>query len=197
MLVFIAWCYTKGATLGITRIRTYMLIQTNLPECTLRSWKQEDKASLVYNANNRHVWRNLTDVFPHPYTEADAEFWITFANKALPSIHLAIALDGTAAGGIGIIAGEGIARHTGQFGYWLGEAHWGKGIATAAARAMAAHALSDSLFERLEAPVFAWNSSSMRVLEKAGFIREGVMKRSVFKDGQFTDSVMYALIKNA
>jgi len=173
-----------------------MLIHTNLSDCTLRSWIKEDKPSLVRNADNRHVWRNLTDLFPHPYTEADADFWITIANQAAPSIHLAIDIDGTAVGGIGIIAGEGIARHTGQFGYWLGEAHWGKGIATTAARAMAAYAFSNSLFERLEAPVFAWNPSSMRVLEKVGFIREGVMKRSVFKDGQFTDSVMYALIKN-
>ena len=173
-----------------------MLIQTNLPHCTLRSWKMEDKAALIYNANNRHIWRNLTDVFPHPYTEADAEFWITFANNAAPSIHLAIALDGTAIGGIGIIAGEGITRHTGKFGYWLGETHWGKGIATAAARSMAAHAFSGSLFERLEAQVLAWNPSSMRVLEKVGFIREGVMRRSIFKDGQFTDSVLYALIIN-
>ena len=172
-----------------------MLILTNFPECTLRSWRKEDKASLVHHANNRKVWRNLTDAFPHPYTEADAEFWIPFANQATPSMHLAIALDGMAVGGIGIIAGEGIDRHTGQFGYWLGEAHWGKGIATAAARAMAAHAFSGSLFERLEGPVFEWNPASMRVLEKVGFVREGVMKRSVFKDGQFTDSVMYALIK--
>ena len=105
-----------------------MLIHTNIPECTLRSWKEEG--------------------------EADAEFWITFPNQAAPSIHLAIAIDGTAAGGIGIIAGEGIARHTGQFGYWLGEKHSGKGIATAAAHAMATHAFSGSVFERLEAPVF-------------------------------------------
>lgn len=174
-----------------------MHINTNISGCSLRKWEKEDKPALVRNANNRKVWRNLTDAFPYPYTEADADFWIAIANQATPSIHFAIDLEGAAVGGIGIIAGEGIARHTGQFGYWLGETYWGKGIATAAARAMVAHAFSGSIFQRLEAPVFAWNPASMRVLEKAGFIREGVTKRSVFKDDQFTDSAIYALTSNA
>ncbi|NBS98102.1 MAG: N-acetyltransferase [Betaproteobacteria bacterium] len=174
-----------------------MLIRTDLPGCCLRPWKQEDKAALVRNANNRKVWRNLTEMFPHPYTEADAEHWLSIANELSPSIHLAIEVEGSAVGGVGVIAGEGIARHTGQFGYWLGEAHWGKGIATAAARAMAAHAFTGPQFMRLEAPVFEWNPPSMRVLEKVGFVREGILKRSVFKDGQLIDSVMYAHTRDA
>jgi len=173
-----------------------MLIRTNLAGCCLRPWTHEDKSALVRNANNRKVWRNLTETFPHPYTPEDAEYWLSIANQAEPSIHLAIELDGMAVGGIGVISGEGIGRHTGQFGYWLGEAYWGKGIATAAARAMAAHAFTGSHFMRLEAPVFEWNPPSMRVLEKAGFIREGVLKRSVFKDAQLIDSVMYACTRD-
>lgn len=174
-----------------------MNIPTLHPGCCLRSWTTDDKSALLLNANNRKVWRNLTDTFPHPYTDADADFWIGFANQAAPSLHLAIEVDGMAAGGVGIIAGQGIARHTGLLGYWLGETYWGKGIASAAAGAMCDHAFSGSLFERLEAQVFAWNPASMRVLEKLGFVREGVHRRSVFKDGQFTDGVMYARIKAA
>jgi len=174
-----------------------MLIRTDLPNCNLRPWKSEDKAALVRNGNSRSVWRNLTDLFPHPYTEADADYWLSFANQALPSIHYAIEFEGEAAGGIGVIAGEGTGRHTGQFGYWLGERFWGKGIATASGRAMVAHAFSGSQFARLEAPVFEWNPASMRVLEKVGFVREGVMKRSVYKDGQLIDSVMYAHVRDA
>lgn len=173
-----------------------MLIPTSLANCSLRPWKPDDKADLVRHANNRKVWRNLTHLFPHPYTDADADQWITTANQSGPSLHLAIDFEGTAIGGIGVIAGEGIAVHTAQFGYWLGEAHWGKGIATAAARAMVAYVFAGSHFVRLEAPVFAWNPASMRVLEKVGFVREGVLKRSVFKDSKFTNSVLYALVRN-
>ncbi len=133
-------------------------------------------------------------MFPHPYAEADADNWVSIANQPTASIHAAIELEGEAVGGIGVIARDGISCRTGHFGYWLGEAHWGHGIATAAARAMVAHLSTDSQFARLEAPVFEWNPASMRVLEKAGFVREGLLKRSVFKDGQLIDSVLYALV---
>jgi RimJ/RimL family protein N-acetyltransferase len=136
-------------------------------------------------------------MFPHLYTEADADHWLSVASIPGPSIRLAIELNGQAVGGIGVIAGEGVGRYTGRFGYWLGESVWGRGVATAAARAAAAHALAQRQFARLEAAVFSWNPPSMRVLEKMGFIREGVLRKSVFKDGQLIDSVMYALVRDA
>lgn len=172
-------------------------IATSNTKCFLRRWRDDDRASLVRHANNRKVWRNLTHRFPHPYTAADAQTWVTLANEPSASIHLAIVLDGEAVGGIGAIAGEGISERTAQFGYWLGEEHWHKGLATAAAQAMVEHLRDRSAFARLEAPVFAWNQRSMRVLEKAGFVREGVLRRSVSKDGELVDSVMYALVGEA
>lgn len=169
-----------------------MLIRTAHLGCALRSWRQGDQAALVRQANNRKVWRNLTHMFPHPYTEADADHWLQVASERGRSVHLAIEVNGTVAGGIGAIAGEGIAEATADFGYWLGEAFWGQGIATVAARAMVQHLMSTVQFARLEAPVFAWNPASMRVLEKVGFAREGVLRKSVSKDGALIDSVMYA-----
>jgi RimJ/RimL family protein N-acetyltransferase len=169
-----------------------MHIPTTLSSCTLRSWRQSDKPDLIRNANNRKVWRNLTDVFPHPYTEVDADSWLRIANAEGRSVHLAIEFKGAAVGGIGAMAGEGIAAATAGFGYWLGEPYWGQGIATAAASALVARLMDERLFARLQAPVFAWNPASMRVLEKVGFVREGVLRKSVSKDGALIDSVMYA-----
>ena len=48
---------------------------------------------------------------------------------------------------------------------------------------------------RLFAPVFAWNAASMRVLEKAGYAREGVMRRSAVKDGRVLDQLLYARVR--
>jgi ribosomal-protein-alanine N-acetyltransferase len=174
-----------------------MILPTVLPSCLLRPWICADKESLVRNANNRNVWRNLTESFPHPYTEADADKWLAFVGDPGRDLHLAIEFGGLAVGGIGAIAGNGIACRTCQFGYWLGQDHWGKGIATAAAGAFAAYIKDRGLFARLEAPVFQWNPTSMRVLEKVGFQREGVLRKSVTKDGQLIDSVMYAYIAAA
>lgn len=171
-----------------------MRLATAKPDVILRSWEPEDIPALLENANNRAVWRNLSQVFPSPYTKADAEAWITIANMPSRDIHLTMEVEGRCAGGIGIAASEGIACRTGQFGYWLGEPYWGQGIATAAARTMVKLAEESRQLARLEARVFAWNPSSMRVLEKAGFIRESVMRSSVFKDGEIIDSVMYVHI---
>ena len=48
---------------------------------------------------------------------------------------------------------------------------------------------------RLEAPVFEWNPASMRVLEKCGFVREGIQRKGVFKEGQIIDAVIYARVR--
>jgi RimJ/RimL family protein N-acetyltransferase len=172
-------------------------LNTELTGCFLRSWHVGDKASLIRHANNRDVWRNLTDMFPHPYTESDAEQWFAIASQANCNVHFAIELEGEAVGGAGLIAGSGIHARTANFGYWLAQAHWGKGIATASSRALLAYAFSKTEFVRLEAPVFAWNPASMRVLEKVGFVREGILRNSVFKDGQLIDSVMYSSVRPA
>jgi len=159
----------------------------------LRPWVPADKASLIANANNRNVWRNLADIFPHPYTEADADAWLRVAGLPERSIKLAIEVDGVAVGGIGARAGEGIFVRTAQFGYWLGEPFWGRGLVTAAGRALLDHLKQDARFVRLEAPVFEWNPASMRVLEKLAFERVAVLRKSVTKDGQLIDSVLYSL----
>jgi ribosomal-protein-alanine N-acetyltransferase len=169
-------------------------LQTDLPGCVLRPWRDTDKDDLVREANNRRVWRNMTHTFPHPYTERDADLWLAIAADPGASIQLAIALEGRAVGGIGVIAGEGIFAQTAQFGYWLGESHWGRGIASAAARALADRIAREQQFARLEAQVFEWNPASMRVLERAGFAREAVLRCAATKDGRLISTVLYARV---
>ena len=165
-------------------------------QCLIRNWRAGDATDLVAVANNRQVWRNLFDGFPQPYTLADAREWIERAGTE-PVTHWAIEVEGKAVGGIGVeLHTDGSAR-TGQFGYWLGEPYWGRGIATAAARAVADHVFNTLGLARLQAGVFVWNQASMRVLEKAGFVREGVLRNSVLKDGALVDQVQYARWRKA
>jgi len=169
-------------------------LQTSVPDCLLWPWREGDQESLVRYGDNRQVWRNMTDSCPHPYTLDDANRWLSIANADPRSVHLAIELQGQAIGGIGAIAGRGIGVATADFGYWLGEPFWGRGLATAAAAAFKDHLVQSKRFARLQAGVFAWNPASMRVLEKIGFVREGVLRRSVTKDGELIDRVLYACV---
>jgi ribosomal-protein-alanine N-acetyltransferase len=163
--------------------------------CIVRDWRRDDRDSLVRYADNRSVWRNLADRFPHPYTAKDAKAWFTLLERMAEPTHWAIEVDGEAVGGIGVDLREGIYAKNARFGYWLGEPFWGQGIATAAVRAVAPFALANFDIVRLEAPVYEWNPASMRVLEKAGFVREAVHRRAVYKDGLVSDEILYALIR--
>ncbi|MDQ6758715.1 MAG: GNAT family N-acetyltransferase [Acidobacteriota bacterium] len=171
-----------------------MELGTDIQDCVLRLWTASDKPNLIRYANDKAVSRNLLDAFPYPYSDADAEFWIAHT-QANPGMHFAITVGGEAVGGIGIDPQSGVASRTAHFGYWLGQRFWGKGFATAAARVMASYTFQAFEFARLEAPVFAWNPASMRVLEKAGFSREGVLRQSVYKHGELIDSVLYAKLR--
>lgn len=107
------------------------------PGLRLRRFEDRDGPDLVRNANNRKIWLNLQDSFPHPYTAASAERWLGLrAADPEPAPHLAIEVDGTLVGVIGFEAGEDVHRLVGSIGYWIGEPYWGRGIATAALRAM-------------------------------------------------------------
>ena len=163
--------------------------------CVVRDWARSDKAALIRFANNRKVWRNLSHMFPHPYTETDAEWWFSFLERMPEPTHWAIEVAGHAVGGIGIILGEGIYAKSARFGYWLGEDYWGCGIMTEAVKVVAPYAMSHFGIVRLDSPVFAWNAASMRVLEKCGFVKEGVSFASAFKDGEVIDQILYGLVE--
>ncbi len=161
--------------------------------CVLRPWKEGDEPSLIRHADNYEVWRRLRDRFPHPYTRADAEQWIASARQQDPQTSFAIEVHGEAAGGIGLELGNDIERRSAEIGYWLGETFWGKGIATDAVRAMTDYGFEALDLTRVFAVPFASSSASIRVLEKCGYVREGVMRRSAIKEGVVIDQVLYAM----
>jgi RimJ/RimL family protein N-acetyltransferase len=163
-------------------------------KCLVRDWSRADKASLLRHANNPKVARNLTERFPHPYTDADADNWFSMLEEMAEPTHWAIDVGGQAVGGIGCIVGKGIRSKSAAFGYWLGEEFWGRGIVSAAVQRVAPYVLAHFNLVRLESPVFAWNPASMRVLEKAGFTREAVHGSAVLKEGEIIDEVLYALV---
>jgi RimJ/RimL family protein N-acetyltransferase len=167
------------------------------PRVVLRPWRRGDEEALVRHANNRNVWRNLTDRFPHPYTAGDARAWVRqCTTREGPPCHLAITLDGDPIGGTGFERLTDLARLTAEIGYWLGEAHWGRGLATEALGLTTAYAFAQFDFVRLQAGVLAWNPRSRRVLEKAGYALEARLERAVYKDGAVIDSWLYVRLRD-
>lgn len=165
-----------------------------LTTCEVRSWERLDVASLALHANNRNIWINLRDRFPHPYTRSDARTFIRETRLQRPETAFAIAVEGAAVGGIGFVMNVDVERVSAEIGYWLSEAFWGRGIMTDALVAVTAYAADAHGLTRLYALPFAGNAASCRVLEKAGYVLEGRLRRSAVKDGLITDQLQYAFI---
>lgn len=161
----------------------------------VRSWRFSDEASLMEHANNRKIWLQLRDRFPHPYTREDARRWLESAVGRAPETDYAIAVGGEAVGGIGFTLRDDVERVSAEIGYWLGESFWGRGIATGAIRAVTEHAMTVHDLTRVYALPFAGNLASHRALEKAGYVCEGRLRQSALKDGRVLDQLLYAFTR--
>lgn len=168
-------------------------VRIDLHRCVLRPWRTGDEPSLVAHANSRDVWLNLRDTFPHPYTRADAEAWVELASNQAQPTDLAIEVDSEAAGGVGLTLHDDVERVSAEIGYWLGQRFWNRGIATAAVRAVTEYGFEQFSLTRIYALPYAANVASHRVLEKAGYVREGLLRRSAIKDGIVLDQVLFAI----
>ena len=101
-------------------------MELDLEVCKLRPWRQGDQRSLIRYASSRSIWLNLRDRFPHPYTAADAEWWIGHASNRHPPTSHAIEVDGEAAGDVSLTLHEDVERVSAEIGYWLGESFQGR-----------------------------------------------------------------------
>jgi RimJ/RimL family protein N-acetyltransferase len=153
-----------------------------------------DADAVVRHANNANVARQLRDRFPHPYLRVHAVAFMKAAVSAADASNLAIAVGDEAVGAIGYVAGTDVERYSAEIGYWLGETQWGRGIVTEALMLVTDHLFTTANLLRLFAVPFADNAASIRVLEKAGYVREAILASSSVKEGRPRDQALYARI---
>ena len=166
-----------------------------LRSCVVRSWTPEDAESVQRYANNRNIWLNLRDLFPHPYGLEDARGFLKQVMREKPETTVAIATPAEAIGCIGLRLGTDVHRKTAELGFWLGEPFWGRGIMSETVAAFTRHAFDSFGLIRIYAEAFANNRASARVLEKAGFVCEGRLRLNVVKDGKVLDLFLYASVR--
>lgn len=160
--------------------------------CLLRPLALTDAESLVRHGDDREIWLNLRDRFPSPYTIGDAVAYLAHVQHQAPQTTFGIDVGGAIVGSVSIRPGDDIERVSAEIGYWLGRAFWGRGIMTEVVRAVTGYAFGVLGLRRIFALPFARNVASHRVLEKAGYELEGVLRRSAVKDGELLDQRLYA-----
>ncbi len=164
------------------------------PKVSIRHLLKSDAELLAKYINNKKIWDNLRDYIPHPYSLEDAQNHIDSTQVKDPKTDFAILFENEFAGLVGFNMQTDVYRHSAEIGYWLGEPFWGKGITSSAVKLVVDHAFNVTEVKRLYTSVFDFNKASCKVLEKVGFIAEGVGKKSVIKNGVYLDEIRYGLL---
>ncbi len=158
----------------------------------LKKWNKDMKEDLIRicNAADRSY---LSGRMPYPYTEADADWWLgmVLEHDGRSAIFRAVLADGIIVGNISIEQKEDVYCKDGEIGYFLLTDYWKKGIMTKAAAKICEIAFDELDIVRITGLIYEPNIASQRVLEKNGFVREGIQKKAVYKDGKIYDLYLY------
>ncbi|MBQ6322683.1 MAG: GNAT family N-acetyltransferase [Lachnospiraceae bacterium] len=139
----------------------------------------------------------LSNRLPYPYTEASADWWLGMVSEqdGKDGVFRAIVADGSVVGNISVEKKSDVYCKDGEIGYLLLTEHWSKGIMTEAVRQICDVAFSELDLVRITALVYEPNVASQRVLQKNGFVQEGIQKKAVYKNGQLYDLYLYGKLK--
>ena len=166
----------------------------------LRPWHIDDLETLVSIANNQNIAKYMADVFPHPYSIENGNSFINLAiNDAMKSpptaVRFAITVNEKAIGGIGLHLQSDILRKNAEIGYWLSEAYWGKGVMANAVHQIVKYGFENLDIVRIFARIYGTNIPSQKLVEKCGFKLEGKYHKTIFKNNEFLDELIYAVRK--
>lgn len=160
-----------------------------------RDFSENDVPLLQRYLNDPLVTQYLAGSIPQPYTEQDAQWWVSEGSQK--GWVKAVAFNNQFVGTVGATPLSFERARCAEIGYWLGWEFWSKGIATAALTHLTDFIFAQTDIVRLQAGVYSGNNASARVLEKCGYTCEGVMKKQIFKNNQFYDAMIYARIKRS
>ena len=163
----------------------------------LLNWSRDLRTELMDLCNS--VDRSyLSDRLPSPYTEADADWWLNMVSEhdGVDGLFRAIVLDGKAVGSISVECRPDVYHRDCEIGYMLLTEYWSQGIMTEAVRLMCDEAFEKLDIARITGIVYTENEASWKVLEKNGFVREGLQRRSACKKGKMHDIFLYGKLRD-
>jgi len=164
-------------------------IQTN--RLIIKPPELGDVEAIVALVNNWEVVKWLADV-PYPYKESHGINYVEKSKHALETgsqYNCLIFLQDYLVGGTGLALQDNDIY---ELGYWIGEEHWGQGIATEASRAMLSFGFNELKQTRIEACYLDGNDASARVLKKLGFVNLGeTMRFCKSHNREMKDYLMY------
>lgn len=141
--------------------------------------------------------RLLDDDAVRPLPREAQQKWYEEAAKATDAYHFAIrTLDGDRLIGNCSLFDNDRRSRTAMYGIGIGDkAYWGRGYGTDATRLALRAAFDELNYHRVELESFAFNARAIRAYEKAGFVREALLRQAIFRDGAYCDVVIMGVLK--
>lgn len=139
-----------------------------------RRWREEDLSDYQRLLGNPRIWDLLPDARPDPFTEDIAQSLIAISNEEGHHEVRAVESDGQVVGQVRLLFDMTALDHSeAEISYWLGEAHWGRGIGSLAVARFTERAFKHwPSLTTIFARVHVNNKASARLLEKCGYRRE-------------------------
>ncbi len=167
----------------------------------LRPFEEADKPNLILYLNDAQIAANTLTI-PHPYHDSDADNWLkltaecTATNNGFAQNYAIEHRENGLIGGIGMFLHTGLDGHRDELGYWLAEPFRGQGIMTEVVRHFTAWQFERRpSLHRMEGIVFVKNPASARVLEKAGYSHEGILRKFILKKGSLLDGILLSKLR--
>ena len=179
----------RSSASGPPRIETERLV--------LRALTPDDVAAIYAYASDPEVARYM--VWDVHRSTGDTETFLDltmsrYESGGAPDWGLVYKGDGRLVGTAGFVAWE--REHArAEAGYVLHRGYWGRGLVAEALGAMISFGFKQMGLNRIEARCIAENTSSARVMEKAGMAYEGTMRQREFLKGEYRDMMLYAILK--
>ena len=163
----------------------------------LRPWRHTDTTALVEACQDPEISR--WTAVPSPYGERDAFAYLARAEAdrlAGRELGLAIADES----GDELLGSCGLARfdwhdRKAEIGYWIAAGARRRSVGSGATRLLARWGLDHLALERVELLVNPANEASQRLAERAGFTREGLLRRYRRRKGEREDLIMFSLLR--
>jgi [ribosomal protein S5]-alanine N-acetyltransferase len=159
--------------------------------------RETDKENLIRYLNDLTVFNN-TLMIPFPYTEESADFFVNLCRESehkhgfVANFAIRERTTGELLGGCGRFLKENFKD---EIGYWLGEPFRNQGIMTAVIQALCTYLWTTTELVRIEAAVFSENEASAKTLEKAGFQREGLLRKYTLKNNEAKDCIIFSTLR--
>ncbi len=164
----------------------------------LRPYQKSDAPDIVRQLKDRAVTRYT--YMPHPYILRDYLGFLRristpAARKANSVFALVDRETNKVIGAVGVHNLSAVNRSA-EIGYWLAKKYWGNGYVVEAVNRVVEYLFTERKLVRVYAKVFHPNTRSARVLQKAGFVSEGRLRRATFRNNSWYDELLFGLLRD-